>query len=70
MRNTLSWIKCNLCGRRMATIKCRLGKTTMELCPYCVTALSMPGGPCSHRAKARTRRRLDLDEDLLSKLGS
>lgn len=70
MRDTLSWIRCSLCGRRMEYKRCNIKGETLVLCPYCHAALSMPGGPC-HSGKRRVRqaRRLDLDESLLNKLG-
>ncbi|MCE4605294.1 MAG: hypothetical protein F7C08_02015 [Desulfurococcales archaeon] len=69
MRNTLSWIRCSLCGRRMPTNKCIVDGVAMDLCPYCITALSVPGGPCSRGSRGKGRRKLELDEELLTKLG-
>ncbi len=63
-RNTLSWIRCSLCGRRMTTRTYKLKGYTTELCPYCYTALSRPAG-----RRGGVKKGLDLDEGLLSKFG-
>ncbi len=35
-RNTLSWYKCSLCGRRGATFTCAVKGKVEELCIYCL----------------------------------
>ena len=38
-RNSLSWDRCDLCGRRTPTAECMVGGRSMKLCPYCYIAL-------------------------------
>ncbi len=38
-RNTLAWVRCGLCGRRMRAGICNLGDRRLVLCHYCMNAL-------------------------------
>ncbi|MCS7107350.1 MAG: hypothetical protein NZ902_04520 [Acidilobaceae archaeon] len=53
MRNTLSWVRCSLCGRRAPLSPCR----ELELCPYCMEAMGCGG--------TRRRELLEPDESVI-----
>ena len=76
-RNTLSWVRCELCGRRSATIQCMVGGRIVELCPYCAIALSsLPHVEC-HRVdwlplagrRGTQRLRSGIDTSLIESFG-
>lgn len=72
-RNTLPWIRCSLCGRRMRTRACRVDGDVLTLCRYCMIALSglgrCGGGQRRTRRMARTGSR-GPSSSLLKRLGA
>lgn len=55
MRSTLSWARCELCGRKAVLSSCN----GMELCPYCIEALG---------CRERTSRELEPDEGVIRRI--
>jgi len=70
-RNTLDWERCDLCGRKGATVRCTFGGRILNLCPYCALALSGKYGlECKELALVlpSTTRRLHVTEEALERI--
>ncbi|MEB3780621.1 MAG: hypothetical protein GSR85_10420 [Desulfurococcales archaeon] len=68
MRITMSWIRCDVCGRRLVNGSCLLGGAKLSLCLYCLRALEKACGKGA-RGPSRPRKQLVVDEGLLKKFG-
>ncbi len=70
-RNTLDWERCDLCGRKGATVRCTFGGRILNLCPYCALALSGKYGlECKELVLVlpSTTRRLHVSEEALERI--
>lgn len=72
-RNTLSWVRCSLCGRRMRAGACRLDGEVLILCHYCMAALRSLGRCEGGQQRARRRAHAGSrgpSSSLLKRLGA